>query len=157
MEVGCSVEFHIKGTVLLVHNWSSPSIFGLYFPSSYSWNKAKLSVSSPWWPLNGEDTNGRTLVETAKRWLQLQLLVRGGSLIPSYLIVRDFDYWTLNRRWQLKGGSTVYQPPASVIHTHSLLSTAVHPFKGTYRYLKLHSVVPTHSQLHQARFTFTSF
>ena len=40
----------------------------MYFPWSYSWNKAKVSVSSAWWPLNRGDSKGRTLVGNAKRW-----------------------------------------------------------------------------------------
>ena len=41
---------------------------GLYFSSSYSWNKAKLSVSSAWRPLNKGDNNNIALVRMAKKW-----------------------------------------------------------------------------------------
>ena len=81
----------------LVNNRSSPSIFGLYFPSSCSWNKAKLSVSSAWRPLNGGDNNGRTIVETPKR--RLQPLNRGFIPILFYnyfgtlIIGRLMEVW----------------------------------------------------------------
>ena len=47
---------------------------GRYFPSSYSWNKAKLKVSTAWWPLN-----------------------RGLSSHSFLQLFRDFDYWPINR------------------------------------------------------------
>ena len=60
---------------LLVHNRSSTSIWDCIL-SSYSWNEAKLDVSSAWWPLYKGDNNGRDfMIETAKRsvpaWIEM--------------------------------------------------------------------------------------
>ena len=62
---------------------------------------------------------------------------KGSCLIPFYLIFRDFDYWPLNRRWplnrwELDGGSAVYQPPANCAKqvpftpAHSLVQLYIH-------------------------------
>ena len=52
---------------------------GLCFPSSYSWNKGKMSESSAWW-----------------RWQQWE-----NSHYFLQLLLRDFDYWHLNRGYRL--------------------------------------------------------
>ena len=86
-----------------------------YFPSSYSYNKANLSLSkaSFLWPLNRGEKNRKTHVGTAKRWPRS--LNRGGRSIEVYLLSHSFlqlfrgiDYWLLNR-WPLNGGLTVYR------------------------------------------------
>ena len=82
---------------------------GLDFPSSCSWNEAKLKVSRAWWPLYRGDINGRTLVGMAKRWPW----PLNAGLISYYFLklFRDFDYWPLNSGWPLNRGSTVEQSP----------------------------------------------
>ena len=70
---------HTTGPALLVHNWPVVTFYlRLYFPSAYSWNKAKLSISSLWWRLNRGYNNGRTVIRMAKNWLRL--LNRGWPL-----------------------------------------------------------------------------
>ena len=69
------------------------------FPSSYSWNEAKLSVSGAWWPLNRGVNKGRTLFGTAKSWPRP---LNSGLRAHSFLqLFRAFDYWPLNRGWLL--------------------------------------------------------
>ena len=87
----------------MVHNRSSSSISNCVFLHHIlQINKAKLSVSSAWWPLNRGENNGRTLVGTAIKWPQP--LDRGACFILySFLqIFWDFDFWPLN------GDSTAY-------------------------------------------------
>ena len=69
------------------------------FPSSYSWNEAKLSVSGAWSPLKRGVNNGRTLFATAKSWPRP---LNSGLSAHSFLqLFRAFDYWPLNRGWLL--------------------------------------------------------
>ena len=48
--------------------WQKPIQWPSVSPMCYTPGKAKLSLSSAWWPVNRGDNNGRTLVGTAKRW-----------------------------------------------------------------------------------------
>ena len=67
---------HTKGATLLVHNPLSPSVLDwIIFPSSYSWNKAKLRVSRAWWLRNRGDNNGKLSLGRPKG---------GGSTIVKY-------------------------------------------------------------------------
>ena len=93
-----------------------------YFPSSYSWNKAKLGVSSTRWPLNRGDNKESTLIGMVKRWpwslmrdliscsfLQLLYfrtlitgrLIEGGCLmaVQLYFFYKEYDFLKWNKLW----------------------------------------------------------
>ena len=65
-------NYNLKQKLLFIWSQTRYAVvtfyLGLYFSSSYSWNKAKLSVSSAWWPLNKGDNNNIALVRMAKKW-----------------------------------------------------------------------------------------
>ena len=66
MEVGHSIEAHQKQyiiiIIILVQFSSETRLYNCYWYIFQ--NKAKLSVSRIWWPLRGEDSNKKTLVQS---------------------------------------------------------------------------------------------
>ena len=110
IEVGYSKKLrhlqqkHLNIIMVHMYNWSSPSnsdciiIFFQHYILEIMPNYI-VCVSSVRQLFNRGDNNRRTLVGTAKRWLQP--LNRGLSS-HSFLF---WDYWLLNRGWPLYGGS----------------------------------------------------